>query len=72
MAEVEYSILIERLEHDGHRYYRVHSPFLPDSADYEPKELLALMCWLQEHEGQMTTDALANLTRQAESEASNG
>ena len=72
MAEVAYSIPIERLERDEHMDYRVHSPFLLESADFEPKEMVTLMRWLQEHEGQLTHDALANGSLQAESEATHG
>lgn len=34
----------------------------------EPKEVIALLTWLQEHEAEITNDALANMTREAESE----
>jgi hypothetical protein len=59
---------VERFTRDGLVRYRIHSDYDKESITMEPKEVMALLTWLQEHEAEITNDALANMTREAESE----
>ena len=50
---------IERIKHPGgHITYRIHSQFAHDSVATTPKEIMALLTWLQEHESQVVQDSL--------------
>lgn len=51
---------VERDEINGRYIYRIHSDYDKDSIAMEPGELMALLRWLQEHEGEITNDTLSN------------
>ncbi len=51
---------VERYEINGHPIYRIHSDYAKDSVEMEPRELMALLTWLQEHEAEIRQDRLSN------------
>jgi hypothetical protein len=53
---------VERIQRQGHVFYRIHSDYAKDSVTTEPKELMQLLTWLQAHENEIVNDALANST----------
>ena len=57
MAEMK----IERFEaFNGFTWYRIFSDYAKDSLALEPKELMALLTYLQEHEHEIIQDTLSN------------
>lgn len=51
---------VERVQQQGHVFYRIFSEYAKDSLAFEPGELMALLSWLQEHEDEITQDTLSN------------
>jgi hypothetical protein len=51
---------VERIQRQGHVFYRIWSEYASDSLAFEPGELMALQRWLQEDEDEITNDTLSN------------
>lgn len=51
---------VERIQQQGHVFYRIWSEYAKDTLAFEPGELVTLQCWLQEHEDEITQDTLSN------------
>ncbi len=66
---------VERFKRDWERgliRYRIDSDYDEESITVEPKELLALLTWLQEHEAEITNDVLSNMAQEAAHEQTYG
>lgn len=51
---------VERVQRQGHVFYRIFSEYAKESLAFEPGELMALQRFLQEHEDEITQDTLSN------------
>jgi hypothetical protein len=51
---------VERIQQQGHVFYRVHSDYAKDSIAFEPGELMSLLHWLSEHENELIEDTISN------------
>jgi hypothetical protein len=56
---------VERFMRGKLARYRIHSDYDGDAIAVEPKELLALLTWLQEHEQEIINDQTANMAYEA-------
>jgi hypothetical protein len=51
---------VERVQQQGHVFYRIWSEYAKDTLAFERGELMALQRYLNEHEDEITNDTLSN------------
>jgi hypothetical protein len=51
---------VDRYKINGQVRCRIWSEYEKETLAFEPKELMSLLRWLQEHENEITNDAIEN------------